>query len=152
LIQEVESDQTSTAILDNGPSGPLVSSVNSIGQYILIPKLGQNDWAEVRDFAMTALPEPYLIKEQARIKIVDASGKRDAGNLLKKKLTVLGYTVNRVELVTTVQKTSTITYSTDKPYTLALLKRRFSLKPTVNKPATSTEDIVFTIGSAFVLK
>lgn len=152
LLTELGDTQTSTAILDNGPTGPLVSSTNNIGQYILVPKLGQNDWSEVRDFAMTALPEPYLIKEAARIKIVDASGKKDAGNALKKKLTALGYTVNRVELATTVQKTSSITYSTEKPYTLALLKRRFGLKPTANKTATSTEDIVFTIGSAFVLK
>ncbi|MEK7202287.1 MAG: LCP family protein [Patescibacteria group bacterium] len=152
LMTDINSADTTTAILDNGPTGPLVSSTNNIGQYILIPKLGQNDWTEVRDFAMTALPEPYLIKEAAKIKIVDASGKKDAGNALKKKLATLGYTVSRVELVTAIQKTSTITYSTDKPYTLALLKRRFGLKPTVNKPATSTEDIVFTIGSAFVLK
>lgn len=152
LLTEIDSTKTSTAILDNGPNGPLVSSTNSIGQFILIPKLGQNDWTEVREFAMTALPEPYLIKEAARIKIVDASGKKDAGNLLKKRLASLGYTVSGVELASTAQKNSSLTHSSDKPYTLALLKRRFGLKPTTSKAASTTEEIIFTIGSTFVLK
>ena len=152
LIADIDNTDTTSAILDNGPTGPLVSSTNSIGQYILIPKLGQTDWSEVQEFAMTALPEPYLIKEAARIKIVDATGKKDAGTTLKKKLTSFGYTVNHVEIASTTQKTSSITYTADKPYTTALLKRRFGLKPTESKSNSQSEDIVFTIGMAFSLK
>ncbi|MCR4307016.1 MAG: LCP family protein, partial [Candidatus Berkelbacteria bacterium] len=152
LVADIDNNDTTSAILDNGPTGPLVSSTNTVGQYILIPKLGQSDWTEVQEFAMTALPEPYLIKEAARIKIVDASGKKDAGTALKKKLTSLGYAVSQVELASTTQKNSNITYSADKPYTTALLKRRFGLKPTESKSGSHSEDIVFTIGSAFSLK
>lgn len=152
IVTDIDNSDTTSAILDNGPTGPLASSTNSLGQYVLIPKLGQNDWSEVQEFAMTALPEPYLIKEAARIKIVDASGKKDTGNALKKKLTSLGYTVSQVEVSNTTQKTSSITYSSDKPYTTALLKRRFGLKPTENKSGSHSEDIVFTVGSAFSLK
>ncbi|MEK9167130.1 MAG: LCP family protein [Patescibacteria group bacterium] len=152
MIAEIDSDKTTTAILDNGSNGPLVSTVNNIGQYVLVPRLGENDWTEVQEFAMTALPEPYLVKETARIKIVDATGKKDAGTDLKKKLTTLGYTVSRVETSASIQKNSTITYLNDKPYTLALLKRRFGLKPSENKATTGSEDIIFTIGSSFTLK
>ncbi len=152
LIAEIDSDETTTAILDNGSSGPLVSSINGNGQYVLIPKLGTSNWTEVQDFAKTALPEPYLIKEAARIKIIDASGQKDVGKKLKKKLVSLGYTISLVESKTTVQKTSTITYSADKPYTLALLKRRFGLTPTASSVANSTEEIIFTIGSNFSLE
>ena len=87
--------------------------------------------------------------EQARIKIVDASGKKALGESLKKKLATFGYTISRVEIISATQKNSTLTYSADKPYTLALLKRRFGIRPTENKAAASAEDIVFTIGNSF---
>ncbi len=153
MIAEIDSADTTTAILDNGPNAPLVSTTNNLGQYVLIPKISESDWSEIQEFTMTALPEPYLVKEAARVKIIDSSGKIDLADKLKKKLNSLGYTISRVDTTSTTQKNSTITYSTDKPYTLALLKRRFGLKPQELKTSSvGSEDIIFTIGSTFSSK
>lgn len=152
LLAEVDSAEITTAVLDNGPTGPLVSSVNSVGQYTLVPRLGEADWSEVQRFARTALPEPYLIKEAARIKIVDASGRNESGSKLKKELASFGYNIVLVETATIAQKVSAITYSSDEPYTLALLKRRFGVTPTPSNQSGAGEDITFTIGTAFNLK
>ncbi|MEK7170685.1 MAG: LCP family protein [Patescibacteria group bacterium] len=152
MVQAFDGSKTTSAVLDNGPNGPLISSVNSAGQYVLIPKLGETDWTDVQDFAQTALPEPYLVKEAAKIKIVNASGKATNGELLKKKLTSLGYTVSSLESATSGQVKSTISYSTDQPYTLALLKKRLKLTPTRTKEGPTGFDIVITLGSSFVWK
>ena len=148
IIASVDNDDITTAILDNGPTGPLVSSTSSAGQYVLVPKIARDNWIEVQDFTKKALPEPYLTKEAARIKIVDASGHPDTAETIKQKLITLGYTVNRIETTPATQKASSITYSTNKPYTLALLKRRFKVAPTNIKSTSPTEDIIFTIGSS----
>jgi len=151
LVTEIDGSKTVTKVLDNGPDGPLKSSTSSIGQYILIPKAGDNNWTGVQEVAEGVMPEPYLIKEAATIQIVNATGRKTAGTDLKKKLTSLGYKVIDVTDAATVTKSSTITYSTNKPYTLALLKRRFNLTPYSNKAATNA-NIIFTIGSSFTLK
>lgn len=149
LSLDINSSKTVSKVLDDAPDGPLRSSVNTVGQYILIPKLGEDDWTDVREIAESVLPEPYLVSEAAKIKIVDASGKSSVAEALKKKLTSLGYKVSSVEKSSSVVKGSTIVYFTDKPYTTALLKRRFGLTPTSGKSPTGTEDILFTIGSGF---
>lgn len=152
LAQAIDTAKASTAILDNGVDGPLVSSVNTIGQYVLVPKLGESDWTEVQEFARRALPEPYLVKEAAKIKIVNASGKAATGEALKKNLSSLGYTISSLELSTSTQTKSSITYSEDHPYTLALLKKRFGLTPSKSKDSPAGTDIVITIGSSFIPK
>ena len=63
IVADIDNSDTTSAILDNSPSGPLVSSTNSLGQYVLIPKLGESDWSEVHQFAATAMSEPYLLKK-----------------------------------------------------------------------------------------
>lgn len=152
LLTEIDSNQTTTKVLDNGPDGPLKSSVNSVGQFILIPKAGENDWTDVQEIAEATMPEPYLIKESATIQIVNATGRKTAGTDLKKKLSALGYKVVSVSEATMTMNLSSIVYSTDKPYTLALLKHRFKITPTKAKVATSGSDIIFSLGSNLTVK
>lgn len=154
LTQKIDKSQTTTAVLDNSADGPLKSGSNGGGQYILLPKAGENNWSGVREFVLTVMPEPYLIKEAAKIIIVDASGKALATGL-EKKLTALGYNVVDSETVNAVQATTTLWGDAQKKYTLALLKKRFSVTAITTKPtavSTETADIILVVGSNYATK
>ncbi len=149
LVQKIDQSKTVTAGLDNSAEGPLESTNN--GSYILVPKAGDNDWSEVREFVLTVMPEPYLIKESAKVILVDASGKSYAATL-EKKLKALGYNIIDSETAATVQTTTTLWGDSDMKYTLALLKKRFSATSTTTKPTvatTETADIILVIGSNY---
>lgn len=152
-VEKLDNSKATSKVLNDSPEGPFRSSTNGVGQYVLIPKLGENDWSQVKDFVTAALPEPYLIKEAASISIEDASGK-SLGTALESKLKKLGYKVTTVTKLTTVSSSSTLKFASDsKPYTLALLKKRLSL--TASKDASIAADgtdIIIRIGSSFVLK
>lgn len=151
LVQAVDTTKNVSKVLDNGADGPLKSSVNGSGQYILIPKLGENNWTDVRDYAQSVFPEPYVIKEAATIAIVDASGK-NLGESLKTKLSRYGYKVTSVTTAAAVKSSTSFVYKSDKPYTLALLKKRLGVSPSKAKDGESTTDITLTLGSSFVIK
>lgn len=149
LFQKVDQSKTVAASLDNSADGPLKSGNN--GSYILIPKAGDNDWSAVREFVLTVMPEPYLIKEAAKVIIIDASGKR-YGAALEKKLASLGYTTVDSETAPAVQTTTTLWGDENKKYTLALLKKRFSATATKTKPTVVSSvqaDIILVIGSNY---
>ncbi len=152
LVQAVDKTKTVTATLDTSAEGPL--KVLSSNPYLITPKAGQNDWSGVHDFVLSAMPEPYVIKEAAKVLIVDASGKKSAA-ALEKKLTALGYNIVGSETATIVQTATSLWGNKDMKYTLALLKKRFSANLTNNKPtATSIQpaDIILVIGSNYSTK
>ena len=152
LVQKIDQSKTVSASLDNSADGPLKSANN--GAYILLPKAGDNDWSGVREFVLTVMPEPYLIKEGAKVIIVDSSGK-SYGASLEKKLAALGYNIIDSETSATTQTATQLWGDATKKYTVALLKKRFSATATNTKPtvtSTETADIILVVGSTYVLK
>jgi polyisoprenyl-teichoic acid--peptidoglycan teichoic acid transferase len=148
VVSKIDTSQFQSAVMDNGPNGVLKNSTAG-GSYILVPRKGVNDWSEVRDYVASVFPEPYLIKENAPIIIKDASG---TGTLVAERLKKYGYNVIGIEVAETTQTTTTITYrGSENRYTLAFLKRRFSVTPVVGKESGELTEaqIVITIGSSY---
>jgi LCP family protein required for cell wall assembly len=150
LIKDVQTATIVSAVLDNSAEGVL-KNVTIGGAYLLIPKLGENDWSGVKDFVSATFPEPYLVKEKATVAIINASGKASLATTVSAKLKQLGYNVTLTETAETTQTATTITYIDDKsPYTISLLKKRFSVTPKkVKADATITTQIVITLGSSY---
>lgn len=151
LIQDVDKTKSTSGVLDNSATGPL-QSINN-GQYRLIPKLGQDNWTDVKKFVLKIMPEPYVIKEKAKIIIVDASGKK-LGSDVEEMLTNAGYNVIATETASVVSAPTELWSSkNDTPYTVALLKKRFEPSITSTQPTTTAiePDIVLVIGSNYVL-
>ncbi len=149
LIKDVQTSTIASAVLDNSTDGVL-KNFTSGGAYLLIPKLGENEWSGVRDFVSATFPEPYLVKEKATITLINASGKAGLEQTVVARLKKLGYNVTASSTVATAQTATTVKYYDDKsPYTVALLKKRLSVTPTKAKASDSVStQIVITLGSS----
>lgn len=150
IIKDIQTTTIASAVLDNSAEGVL-KSLTAGGAYVLVPKLGENDWSGVRDFVSSTFPEPYLVKENATITLINASGKTSLTESVSDKLKKLGYNVVTATTAPTTQTNTTIKYYDEKvPYTVALLKKRFNVTPAKTKsdPAVTTK-IVITLGSTY---
>lgn len=151
ITEKIDSAKITNAVLDDSETG-LLKSVN-LGAYMLIPKAGENDFSQIKIFVLSIFPEPYVIKEAATLELINASGKEANGKALADQLKKAGYTVITTTTATTLSTTSSLTGSPDKPYTLALLKKRFSLTSgqvkKKTKSAAGQADIVLTIGTNY---
>jgi len=152
LIKEVDESKTITKVLDTSNGSPLRSSNDPQAGYIIFPKKGPNDFGEVQEFVRTVFQEPYIIKEAARLVIENGSNSVPLGESLERKLRSLGYNITEVKTVS-AQSASVINYyNNDKPYTLALLKKRLKLAATKAKaPESLSADLVIRIGNNFIL-
>ncbi|QQG50245.1 MAG: LCP family protein [Candidatus Berkelbacteria bacterium] len=153
LIKDTKSDRIKSAVLENGNDGVLRSTTIG-GAYVLVPKKGDNDWTEVIEFVNSYLPEPYLVKENASVVIIDASGKTGTGQAVATKLKSLGYNVTSTQVASSVSLTTTIKYFEDAPYATALLKKRFGINPTKGKAdeRPGQAKVVITVGSNYKAK
>ena len=151
IIQNLDKSKSKTTVLDNSISGPLKSLNN--GRYVLSPRAGEDDWSKVHEFVLTVMPEPYVIKEGAKIAIVDASGKK-LSKEVKEQLESVGYIVVSIEIANYFDSKTTLWTNGDNQYTIELLKKRTS-GTTVKKMPSNTAiepDIVLVIGDNYVLR
>lgn len=152
LVKEISDSKVSNAVIDNSATGPLLSTMNSRGEYVLVPKLGENDWTGVQEFVANALPKPYISKENIQVVIDDRSGKL-LGKALLAKLKIYGYNVKLSPASTeTVAETYVEHNGGEFPYTLALLKKRLNLPATKNGSLGEDTQIKITLGIDFTLK
>ncbi|HSX42352.1 MAG TPA: LCP family protein [Candidatus Saccharimonadales bacterium] len=149
LLQGLNNSQTVTTVLDTSATGPLTSAVIG-GADVLVPRLGLNDFTGVKLFVDAALKDPYILKEQATIAIVNASGKAATGLAVETQLKALGYNVISLTEGQT-QLISTVTNAKAKPYTASLLQKRFA-GSFVSATISQTTDIVVTVGSRYSTK
>lgn len=153
LIKTVDSKKITTKVLDASVDSPLKSSINGGGAYIIIPKKGADDFSEVKEFVQTVFPEPYIIKEAAKVYVINATGKVTNTKKIVDSLTRLGYTVVGSTASPNVQVKSALSESKNDPYTMSLLKKRFAITSTSKAPATEIQaDIVITVGSSYQVK
>ncbi len=152
LTKSIDSSKTVSKVLDTSNDGPLKSTNDPRAGYIIVPRKGLTDYSAVQDFALTILQEPYLIKENAKIHIIDATGKAGTAKAASDKLKSFGYNVISTEVATTVQTTTTVKYFKDAPYTLSLLGKRLSVTPVKATTPATTYDIVVTLGSSYKAK
>lgn len=155
LIKDVPSGQLTSEVLDTSPDGPLQATTDPSAGYIIYPKLGIGNYADLQDIVDSFLQEPYLIKEKAGILVQYATDNSTTGKAVVKHLKALGYKVIDQQTVTSAGVKSTISIINDKPYTEALLQKRFSASTSKAKSGGVTTpgvDLVLTIGSTYIFK
>lgn len=152
LLGGVSMDGVKTNVIDNSADlGLLVDGPsNSQFGYHLIPKLGQSNYLEIQRFAHTVFAEPYLVKEAPVVELVDASGTKKGAAEVTKTLKAYGYNVLPDISTATTQKTSQLLDLSggSKPYSMALLSKRFRLTATKAAKGESLADIRLIIGNA----
>lgn len=146
IIKNIDRTKIVTKVLDNGPSGPLISDSSSGTSYL---KTKSGNWKEIQKIAHEIFADPYLKREAANVRIVNASGTATAGENWSSLLKSYGYNIVDVRMAKTNQKTSEINdYSNgEKKYTLQFLSDRLKAKiNTKTKPATESVDLELVIG------
>jgi len=146
VVKKIEKSQIITKVLDNGADGPLVSDSSS-GTFYLKPKTG--NWKEVQKIAHEIFSDPYLKRENANVRIINASGVAAAGQGWSSLLKSYGYNITDVQTAKTTQKSSEIDdYSKGgKKYTLQFLADRLNAKVVTKTTAPSgTIDLEIIIG------
>lgn len=147
LIQAIDGSQVVTKVLDNGPTGPLKSI--SDGGYYLVPKAG--NFSEVQRIAHELFTDPNLVKEKAKIEILNGTGSAGAARELELDLEALGYTIVKIDTTETTAVSTLSDYSGGKvPFTARFLSDRLGIAVTAGKrPADSSADIRLILGQDY---
>ncbi|HUD20985.1 MAG TPA: LCP family protein [Candidatus Saccharimonadales bacterium] len=154
LLKDVDGKETKTLVLDTSDTGPLKNGVASNGAYILVPKKGLGDYSEIQDLTLTVFTDPNVIKEAAKVLVVDATSKTGTGTTVATLLKSHGYNVIGNLVAATTQATTAVQDSGNKPYSLKLLEKRFKLTKSSKIPSSNTSgaDIIVTLGKDYAVK
>lgn len=125
LLKDVDQKDVITKVLDNSAEGPLRST--SEGGYFLVPRAG--DFSEVRRIAYELFTDPYLVREQAGIQILNATGTAGNARELELDLESLGYSIASIDRVDTQEATQLLDFSDGQsPFTIRFLEERLGVK------------------------
>lgn len=150
IIKDVPKEGITNFVLDSSANSPLRSGTSINGSYILYPKKGIDDFSGVKEYVQTIFPDPYVIKESAKIYLINATGNSANTKLLEELLEARGYVIVGSEASTTTEQNSQLSSNKDYPYTVALLEKRFGINNLTRKPNTPVEaDLVLIIGSSY---
>ena len=151
LMGGVALDGLKTNVIDNSADLNLLVDGSSDSQfgYHLIPKLGQSNYLDIQRYAHTIFAEPYLVKEAPAVELVDASGSKKGVAEVAKTLKAYGYNVLPEIGTASTQKTSQLLDLSggSKPYSVALLGKRFGLTASKGAKGESLADIRLVLGS-----
>jgi hypothetical protein len=152
IFKGIKSDGISSAVLDNSPTGPLVSANN--GAYVLLPKTG--NYTQIQQIAHNLFSNPYLNGEKATISVLNASGQSGLATKLASKLTSNSYIVGTIANAPTEASTTRIYDLTqgENPNTLKLLKQQLSASISTSTPqsiidSAPNSDIIIVLGSDY---
>lgn len=142
LFKEIDTSNIISKVLDNSADGPLVSYSN--GGYYLKPKTG--NFKEVARIAHEIFSDPYLVKENARLEVLNGSSTSGIGKEVSDTLKSYGYNVANLDKADkTYTKTIIYDYSGGKnPYTIKFLQDRFKAE-TKTQPTSSKSGIDITL-------
>src|SRR3989304_667016 len=136
LMGDVDQNKIVTRVIDNQTPGLLVDGKIN-GMYVLQPK---NGVASIQEFVRQFFLEPYIISESAQIQILNGTTRLGIAQRVADWLMTFGYNVSSVKNAdkNDYSKTVIVDYSNgNKPFTLELLKKRFSasvLKGKIDSP------------------
>ncbi|MBI4948399.1 LCP family protein [Candidatus Berkelbacteria bacterium] len=148
LVTKSSSQDGTNYVLDNNAETGLLKAY-TLGTYYLAPKLGLTNYSAIHEKVISIMPEPYIIKEGAKITIVNATGNSDSGISLKKTLTNAGYVVVSNIEAAEIENNTTVSKNNDMPYTVSLLKLRLNATG-VSATITPQSDITITLGTDYL--
>lgn len=148
LVTKSKGGKGTSFVLDNNIEDGLLKTYSNV-PYYLAPTLGLNNYSAIHKKVASLLVDPYVLKEQAKITILNASGSVSASTILKKELTNAGYKVVAVTENTETTTKTTVSTNNDKPYTVALLKIRLNADG-ISATITPESDLTITLGTDYL--
>lgn len=134
ILKGVNSNSITNKVLDNSPTGPLKSV--SMNGYYLYPKLGRDNYSALAAIAQSMFTNPYLIKENARVSVLNASGISGKATDLSDDLANQKFNVGTIDNAPKIVAKTVIYDTTDgkNPVTIGVLAKKLSASVSTNIP------------------
>ena len=163
-IKDLDLDNMINKVFDTAADGPLTSSTSSKGSYIIIPKKGQGNYAELQEIAQNIFVDAAdtangtvqgaTINKSLKIEVLNASGSIGQAKKAADKLKIQGYT-NVITGDAPTNRAETIAYSCKTNTTASTAKKiaeYFSTTYLTKSTCTSGVDISLVIGQNAVTR
>lgn len=149
LLKDVDTSTIVSKVLDNSPDGPLISSSNGNGYY-LVPKTG--NFKQIQRIAHEIFSDPYLTDEKARIQVLNGTGQVGAAKEVQDTLVSYGYNIVNIDTNSTeISQTIIYDYSGGKkPVTLEYLKNRFNAQVKNQPQGQNGFDLTLILGKDYL--
>lgn len=150
LTKELDFGKTISKVLSYATDGELVSDTSSTGQSIFRPRTG--NWEQIQRIAHELFTDPNLIKEDAKIEVVNGSGTAGLAGKLAETLKSYNYTVVSIITGKASSKTAIYDYTNgSKSVTIDFLQKRLKVSAQkITRPANANNiDISIQLGSDY---
>jgi len=150
IIKDVPDVGTTSIAFNNDGQTPLVSTGNLNGQSVVIPKLGLFKYADMQAFVKSQLLDPYIIKEHARVRILNGTTTPGVATAQSNQLKALGYNVTGAANTPNTGWSETMLIDLSKgkkPYTKHYLEQHYGVTARTKIP----DDTVVVNGADFVI-
>ncbi len=140
ITHDIDPTTVQTQVLDNNDN-KLVETANLDGLSVVIPTIGQGEYANIQAFVRQLFFDGEIHRENAPLEIKNASGNPATGLKVCNLLKSYGYNVMGCSDITTQAHSELLDHSKGrKTYTLQYLQKRFSLKARTIQGATPATD------------
>jgi LCP family protein required for cell wall assembly len=153
IIKNISNTNVTSADLSTAPN-QFVTTGNTAGQSIVLPTSGLFNYGEIQQYVRGLLKDPYIIKENAKIMILNGTNTPGLATNVANELKTYGYNISGVANTQASGWSQTtlvnLTHGKD-PYTQHYLEQRFNVKAVSQLPpntiSTNDADFVIIIGS-----
>jgi LCP family protein required for cell wall assembly len=130
MKQIPETSVASVGLTD--PKTKYVTTGRVGNQSVVLPLAGMYNYTPIQQFIRKSLPDGFIVKENARILIVDAAQNPELAKEKSEQLKSYSYNVvGTISTVNTVRETTLVNLAgKSKPYTQHYLEQRFGLQAT----------------------
>jgi len=145
---------TAASIELTDSSNPLAITGNIDGQSVVVPKAGVGNYTAIQSFIRTKLPDGFIVKEGAKLKVLNGSSVQGLASTKADELKTYSYNVIAVgdAPTKTYDKTVLVDLTGNKPYTKNYLEKRFGVKAVSKLPSDTIQsegaDFVIILGSS----
>jgi LCP family protein required for cell wall assembly len=136
------------------PPHSLVTTGNINGQSVVLPRAGQSSYDDIQKYVRSSLKDGYILKENAKIMVLNGTGENGLGTKKADELKSYGYNITGVATAPTNGYNETILVDLTKgkkKYTKHYLEQRFNITATTTLPDTAiapgTADFILVVGS-----
>jgi len=146
LLKKVDMNNIINKVLDNSSDSPLEDG-NINGAYVLLPKLGMNNYSAIQAIAKTIFGNENAT-EDSQIAVYNGSGVSGMAKNAADELSDLGYSIYSIDTYTTVlSRTTIVDLSNGKyPKTIEALKDKYQAIENSSLTISSQADIILIIG------
>ena len=153
IVKKVSDMNTKTIGLTDA-ANPLLTTGNVNGQSVVLPKAGLFKYDDIKNLMKVELKNPYLIKENAKILVLNGTPKEGLATLKSDSLKKLGYNVVGSANTPASGYTQTLlidVHSGKKKFTKKLLEQNLGIQAMTSMPddtiPTNNADFVIILGS-----